>query len=310
MSSRFAIDPPRWVQTVAPLALLGSIAGLVVVTSPFGDLAAVEGATTVDLLWLLTGIGTLAGIVPVAIGMCWFPVIRSLDDRYVHAFLALSAGVLAFIGLEMSGEIVASAAATPRPSVATAVASVGIVTTFGFMYGLSRWRQRTVADVDRSGLRIAYLVAIALGLHSLGEGLAIGTAVIEGNGRLVTLLVVGFVMHNVMEGPIVVSAVARDAEMPPLRHFAAVGGLAGGPVIVGGWLGSLAASPLLAVACYAVAVGAIGQVLVELGAVIRFDAEAIVTRSNAMTFAVGFALMFLLEEILGGLVLEGILVSG
>lgn len=309
MSGRTPVDPPRWVQALTPVALLGVVVALLSLSTPFGDLAAAADASTPELLWLLTGIGTLAGIVPVAIGMCWFPVIRGLDDRYIHAFLALSAGVLAFIGLEMVAEIAANAGAAGRPSVATLVAGAGLLATFGAMYALSEWRRQATVDVERTGLAVAYLVAVALGLHSMGEGLAIGTAVVDDNGRLVSLLVVGFVMHNVMEGPIVVSAVARDGAAPPLRHFAAMGLLAGGPVILGGWLGSFAGSALIAVACYAVAVGAIGQVLVELGQFIRFDAEAIVTRTNVATFAVGFALMLLLEDVLGGVVVD-LLVPG
>ncbi len=114
-----------------------------------------------------------------------------------------------------------------------------------------------------------------------------------------------FIMHNVMEGPTVVAAVARDRETPPLRHFAAMGVIAGGPVILGGWIGSFAQSDLLAALFFAIAIGAILQVLIEVADLIRFDAEAVLTRINAATFVVGFALMFILEDVLTELVLEG-----
>lgn len=311
-------DVPRWVLAVGPLVVLAVIVLLSVLTSPLGSLRATSDATTLDVLWALTVVGAVAGILPVAIGMLWFPFIRSLHHRYVHSFVALSAGVLAFIGFEMVVEILAygrdvdigsssvlgPGAGVSGPVVVTAVVVAGVGGTFAATSLLSEWRRGTAADREKSGLEVAYLVAVALGLHSLGEGLAIGTAFVLGKESLVTLLIVGFFMHNVMEGPIVVSAVARDAATPPLGHFAVMGAIAGGTVIVGGWVGSLTSSDLVAVLCYAVAVGAVLQVLVELADLIRFDAEALVTRLNAATFAAGVGLMYLLE----GVVVEGLLV--
>ncbi|MFC4438034.1 MULTISPECIES: ZIP family metal transporter [Natrialbaceae] len=298
---------PQWVLAVAPLGVLALVIGLLVITSPFGDIDSMADAGTVDILWMLTIIGFLAGVVPVAIGMLWFPFIRALDYRLIHAFLALSAGVLVFIAFEMTGEVIDYGGELESASLGVAAAVGGVGATFGIMYLLSKWRQRTmVTGAEKSGLHVAYLVAIALGLHSIGEGLAIGTAFVLGRGELVMLLVIGFVMHNIMEGPTVVAAVARDRTSPPLRHFAVMGLLAGGPVILGGWLGSLASSALLAVVFYAVAIGAILQVLVELVELIRFDAEAIVTRLNAITFFVGVVLMFILEDV----VVEGWVLPG
>ncbi|NKE35594.1 metal cation transporter [Natronococcus sp. JC468] len=297
---------PHWFLAIAPLGVLAFVVGLLVVTSPFGDIESMAGASTADILRMLTIVGFLAGVVPVAVGMLWFPFIRALDYRLVHGFLALSAGVLAFIAFEMIGEVLDYGAELERASLASVAAIGGVAATFGIMYALSKWRQRTAAGTEKSGLHVAYLIAVALGLHSIGEGLAIGTAFVLGRGELVTLLVIGFVMHNIMEGPTVVAAVARDRTSPPLHHFAIMGVLAGGPVILGGWLGSLADSALLAMVFYAIAIGAILQVLVELADLIRFDADAIVTRLNATTFVVGVALMFLLEDV----VVEGWVLPG
>lgn len=298
---------PHWVLAIAPLIVLAVVLALLVVTSPFGNIESMAGASTVDILWMLTIIGFLAGIVPVAIGMLWFPFIRALDYRLIHAFLALSAGVLAFIAFEMTEEVVDYGGELESASLAVVAAVGGVAATFGIMYALSKWRQRTAATgAEKSGLHVAYLVAVALGLHSIGEGLAIGTAFVLGQGELVMLLVIGFVMHNIMEGPTVVAAVARDTASPPLHHFAIMGVLAGGPVILGGWIGSLADSALLAVVFYAIAIGAILQVLVELAELIRFDADTIVTRLNAVTFVAGVALMFVLEDV----IVEGWILPG
>lgn len=310
MSVEQRFDLPRWVLAVAPLVVLGSAVALLAATSPFGSVESTADATPLEILWILGVIGAIAGVVPVAIGMLWFPFIRALEYRRVHAFLALSTGVLAFIAVEMIGKIVASGAAAGRPVVAATLAVVGVSATFGVTSFVSHLRYRTMASGGRTGLHVAYLVAVALGLHSVGEGLAIGTAFVEGDGTLVTLLVVGFVIHNVMEGPTIVAAVARDRTTPPLGHFLGMGVIAGGTVILGGWVGSFAQSTLLAVLFYAIAIGAILQVLIEVAELIRFDAEAVLTRTNAATFAVGFVLMFVLDDILTDVLLEGWLVPG
>ena len=309
---------PRWVLAIGPLVILAVVFLALYVTSPFGNIDAMAEASTLEILWMLTIIGLIAGIVPVAIGMLWFPFIQGLDHRYLHGFLALAAGVLAFIAVEMTEEIAENGAAVEQAvsigaislegmMLAALVAAIGILGTFGVMYLASHWRQRKMASADKSGLQIAYLVALALGLHSIGEGLGIGVAFIQGDSALVTLLVLAFIMHNVMEGPTVVAAVAKDRSTPPLHHFAAMGVIAGGPVILGGWIGSLANSPLLAVLFFAIAVGAILQVLIEVAELIRFD-QRVLTKLNASTFVVGFFLMFLLEDVLTDVLLEGWLV--
>ena len=297
---------PRWVLAIGPIVILGAVLGVLYLTSPFGDVESMAEASTLEVLWILTIIGAIAGIVPVAIGMLWFPFIRALDSRYLHAFLALAAGVLVFIAFEMTEEVFEHSAEAENTALALGLATLGLVGTFAVMYVVSEWRERKTASSEKSGLQIAYLVAIALGLHSIGEGLGIGVAFVLEDATLVTLLVLGYIMHNVMEGPTIVAAVARDRETPPLRHFAAMGLIAGGPVIIGGWIGSLANSNLLAAVFFAIAVGAILQVLIEMAQLIRFDAEAVMTRLNAATFLIGVGLMFLLEDVIvEGWVLPG-----
>ncbi|MFP9061258.1 ZIP family metal transporter [Natrialbaceae archaeon A-chndr2] len=298
---------PRWVLAVGPVVILGFVFGLLYLTSPFGNIEDMADAGTGDILLMLSLIGLIAGIVPVAIGMLWFPFIQSLQLRYLHGFIALAGGVLAFIALEMTEEIIEHGAMVDNVTLATGAAVVGIGGTFAVMYGASQWRQRKMAADEKSGLQIAYLVALALGLHSIGEGLGVGVAFVQGDATLVTLLVLAFIMHNVMEGPTVVAAVAKDHSRPPLRHFAAMGVIAGGPVILGGWIGSLANSDLLAVLFYAIAVGAVIQVLLEVADLIRFDSK-VLTKLNVSAFVGGLVLMFLLEDVLTELLLEGWLV--
>lgn len=297
---------PRWVLAVGPLVILGVVLGVLYTTSPFGAVESMGEASTLEILWMLTIIGAIAGIVPVAIGMLWFPFISALDHRYLHAFLALAAGVLVFIAFEMTEEAFEHSAEADHTVLALSLAGLGFLGTFAVMYAVAEWRHRKTSTREKSGLQIAYLVAVALGLHSIGEGLGIGVAFVQGETTLLTLLVLGYIMHNVMEGPTIVAAVARDRATPPLRHFAAMGVIAGAPVIVGGWLGSLANSSLLAAVFFAIAVGAILQVLIEMAQLIRFDAEALMTRLNVATFIIGVGLMFLLEDV----IVEGWILPG
>jgi len=103
-------------------------------------------------------------------------------------------------------------------------------------------------------------------------------------------LVVGFMLHNVTEGPAVVAPVARD-ERPELYHFGALGLLAGAPVIVGGWIGGLAFSPLLGTLFLAVGVGAILQVIWELVGMVERDGR-VATAPNLLAFLLGLVVMY------------------
>ncbi|GAB6877982.1 hypothetical protein JCM17823_02560 [Halorubrum gandharaense] len=277
--------------------ILGAVLALLFFTSPFGDAGAMADASTGEVLWTITIISLFVGIVPVAIGMLWFPYIRRLNPVYLHAVLALSAGVLAFVAVEMTEEAIDYAGEAADPLLAGGVALAAGVVTFLIVMGASRWSHRKLRDTESRGLGVAYLVAVGLGLHSVGEGIAIGGAFMIGEVELVLLLVIGFLIHNITEGPTVVAAVARDAETPPLRHFAALGLIAGGPLVLGGWIGVVAYSPMLAAALLAVGIGAILQVVLEVVGLIRLEAASVVTRANTMGFVVGFVLMFLLEEV-------------
>ena len=289
---------PDWMLAFGPFFVLA-----IVVAALYGVISLVgvdwlAATATLDVLVVLTGIGFVAGILPVVVGMLWFPYFRRLDLGWIHAVLAFSAGILAYIAVEMGLEAVGFAAAVPAPYVGESVAVGAVLVTVATMELASRWRKRKTAAVSGDGLRVAYLVAIGLGLHSIGEGLAIGSAFVLGDLGLVALLAVGFIIHNVTEGPAVIAALAREQEAPPLRHFAALGLLAGGGVIVGGWIGSLVDSALVATLFFAVAFGAIVQVLWEMADLISSEVATLVTRRTALGFTAGVAVLFLLEEVI------------
>jgi len=159
---------------------------------------------------------------------------------------------------------------------------------------ISAWREGRVAAGDEraaSGLWVAYLVALGIGLHKLAEGLAIGSSFALGRVSLGAFLVIGFMLHNVTEGPAVVAPVA-EGDRPPLRHFLALGLLAGAPVILGGWIGGFAFSPTLGAFFLAIGVGAILQVDWELARMVRAADGRVASTTNLVAFGVGFAIMY------------------
>lgn len=304
--SRFSYDDvPRWLLVIGPFLILGAAIGLFLTISPLGDLQNVEHASSAEIFWTMALIGVIVGIIPVAIGMLWFPFLRTLRARFIHVVLALSAGVLAFVAIEMAEEAYAYTMEAPTPELAGGLAIGGFIATFVAMVWVSKWSHAKIASDGNRGLGVAYLIAIGLGLHSLGEGIAIGAALLSDESRLAMLLIVGFLLDNVTEGPTVVAAVARDEDAPPLLHFIALGTIAGGPVVLGGWIAAAAFSPLLAAALIAVGLGAIAQVIWEVVDLIRFDAGHIFDRRIVAGFAGGFLFMLLLDEVFIDILLLG-----
>ena len=113
-----------------------------------------------------------------------------------------------------------------------------------------------------TGLGLATAIAIGIGLHNLGEGLAIGAAFTAGAAGLGTFLVLGFTLHNITEGIGIAAPLVK--EPPPLSAFVWLALLAGAPAILGMWFGSLAYSPQWAALALAIGAGAILQVIVEV----------------------------------------------
>ncbi len=247
-----------------------------------------------DVLWTLALVGLFVGVIPVALGMLWFPYIQGMSDGTLHAVLVFAAGVLAFLAFDAGFEAFELAEAVPGFYEGKLLVVFGILGALLLVQAISAWREGRVAAGDSrasSGLWIAYLVALGIGLHNLAEGLAIGSSFALGRVSLGTFLVVGFMLHNVTEGPAVVAPLARD-EPPEWHHFGALGLLAGAPVILGGWIGSLAYSPTIGAAFLAIGVGAILQVDWEIAQMIRAADGRVATATNLLAFLAGLTVMY------------------
>jgi zinc transporter, ZIP family len=131
-------------------------------------------------------------------------------------------------------------------------------------------------------------------LHNLGEGLAIGAAFASGEAALGTFLILGFTLHNITEGVGIAAPIVRNN--PGLRHFALLLLVAGGPAILGTWIGGFAFNPVLATIFLAIGVGAILQVVWEVGKLVARDTERLgqplVNWVNLGGLVAGLAIMY------------------
>lgn len=214
-------------------------------------------------------IGLYVGVIPIVLGLFWFPALRQLGRRWMVFLLALTAGLLVFLGLDTLAEAIELAPFVPGPFQGIGLVGIGIVTTFLLLDAIGKRQNATGrSEVDRR-LQVAYLIAIGIGLHNLGEGLAIGAAYNTGEIALGSFLVVGFIIQNITEGLGILAPVLRDR--PKLYHLALMGLIGGAPAIIGTWIGGLSPSPTLSVLFFAIGTGAILEVVYEISHLIRKD---------------------------------------
>jgi zinc transporter ZupT len=209
------------------------------------------------------------GIIPVYLGILWFPALRQLGRRWMVFLLALTAGLLVFLGLETLAEALEQASLVPGPLQGIGLVGIGAVATFFLLDAISR-RQTSIGKSESAQrLSLAYMIATGIGLHNFGEGLAIGAAYSVGEISLGAFLVVGFIIQNITEGLAIIAPVLRDR--PSIRQLALLGLVGGAPAILGAWIGGFAPSPTLAVLFLAIGTGAIFEVVYEIAKLIQKD---------------------------------------
>ena len=157
-------------------------------------------------------IGLYVGIIPIAVGMLWLPWMRQLDKRWLRFLLALTIGLLVFLGIDAAIEGLDLGASGAESLGGGALMWLGAALAYLALVAVDGLLSRR----GRGGEHVALLVAIGIGLHNLGEGLVIGSAYAVGSLALGAALVVGFAIHNTTEG---LAIVAPVAERPP-RHRA------------------------------------------------------------------------------------------
>jgi ZIP family zinc transporter len=258
---------------------------------------------------LMALIGLYVGVIPVGIGMLWLPWVRGIDTRWVRFLLAFTIGLLAFLGIEalLEGTDVAGTGAEALGG--AALVWLGAAAAFLALAGVDAWlRGRRAAPGGGDGAargrgdgaagagaglgyRAALLVAIGIGLHNLGEGLAIGSAYAVGSLALGATLVIGFALHNTTEGLAIVSPVARERSAT-LGRLALLGLIAGAPAVLGAWIGASAYQPSLAAFMFGVGAGAIAQVIVQIAPQVRDRAGRLLHPLAVAGLLTGLAVMY------------------
>jgi zinc transporter, ZIP family len=232
-------------------------------------------------------LGAFVGVFPVAIGLMFYPVLRGVSRQGMSFLLALTIGLLAFLfldSLEDAFELADDAAAAFQGPIMVLLAAAA---SFALLWFIGRRRGAP------TGLALATYIALGIGLHNLGEGLAIGAAFAAGAAGLGSFLVLGFTLHNITEGIGIAAPLVKAR--PPFSAFVGLALLAGAPAILGMWFGSLAYSPQWSALALAVGAGAIFQVIVEVGAyLLRSDTRQLstVTLNVVGGVALGLALMY------------------
>ncbi|AVF05108.1 MULTISPECIES: ZIP family metal transporter [Devosia] len=203
-------------------------------------------------------VGAIVGILPVAIGLMFYPAMRNVGTSGMGFVLALTVGLLAFLLVDMTFEALELAAESAPLFQGPAMVILAALATFLILMGISRRGGRP------EGLALAFYIAFGIGLHNFGEGLAIGAAFATGSAGLGTFLVLGFAIHNVTEGIGIAAPIVR--QKPHLWAFVALTLVAGAPAVLGMWIGSLAYGTQWSALALGVGAGAILQVMVEVTA--------------------------------------------
>lgn len=239
-------------------------------------------------------LGIYIGVVPVGLGLLWFPAMRRMGRRGLNFVLALTVGLLVFLLIDTALEAIEAAGSVAGVFQSLPVAVFAALLAWLAILAVSGKQTESGRDSSAGRLRIAALIALSIGLHNLGEGLAVGAAFALGEAALGSFLVIGFTLHNVTEGVGIAAPMTKDK--PSLKAFVSLAALAGLPAVVGAWIGGFAYSPLLATIFLGVGAGAIWQVIVEVGRLLIRDAEkhgeSAANWINVAGLALGIAIMY------------------
>ncbi|MEK6222409.1 MAG: ZIP family metal transporter, partial [Chloroflexota bacterium] len=281
-----------WVETEVHEIVLVTSSGTTFPTEV--ELAIETPRMNIDQLLAYALVGFYVGIIPVGLGLLWFPAMRRLGKKGMGFILALTIGLLLFLLVDTYLEMV---------EVSEMLAGVYQGVPLGIFFAILTWlaitaigNSKTVADRSTTEGRkfVALLIATGIGFHNLGEGLVVGAAFALGEAALGSFLVIGFILHNITEGIGIAAPVSKES--PSLKWFLGMLLISGGPAILGTLIGGFAFSPLLAVIFLGIGAGAIWQVIYEVGLLMQRDAEKAKTRlvnwTNLAGLTAGIAVMY------------------
>ena len=260
------------------------------------DVAVETPQNDLGFFGLMALLGLYVGVIPVTIGMLWLPFVRRIPKAGLRFLMAVTIGLLAFLALDavLEGlEIVREESGAPQAFGGTALVFVGAALAYLALSAVEAHlatRQKRAKAEGATGAHLALIVAVGIGLHNLGEGLAIGSSYAVGALALGAFLVIGFAIHNTTEGLAIVAPTA--GEPPSLRRLVTLGLIAGAPAIVGAWIGAAAFNPSVAALLIGAGAGAIVRVIQQLTPSIRDGLGRALSPSSVGGIVCGMAILY------------------
>ena len=263
------------------IAILGAFAGLTIfIGLPLGRVRARMPRTKAFLNAL--AIGILIFLLWDVLTNAWEPTDKALGVHHYATAVTYGTVMLVCVGAGLLGLVyfdrwMKHRAARLRPEGPGAATARPAVIPAG-------------PDAARAqAAALSMLIAVGIGLHNFGEGLAIGASAAAGKLSLALLLVIGFGAHNATEGFGIVAPMAAAGERPTWPRLVLLGLIGGGPTFLGTIVGIQVTSPLLGIAFLALAAGSILYVVIELLAVARATRlKELVTWGIMLGLALGF----------------------
>jgi len=262
------------------------------------DVAVETPEADASFFGLMTLLGVYVGVIPVLLGMLFMPLLRRISPSWLTAFMALTIGLLGFLAIDGYLEGTELGDATGGAFGGVELLFLGAALSYLVLTATGRWlesrkpggRGKTAKAAD--AWRLALMVSIGIGLHNMGEGLAIGSAYSLGALALGAFLVIGFAIHNTTEGLAIVAPLARGGQPVSRWRLVILGLIAGAPAIVGAVIGASVNNQELAVFLLGVGVGAIVQVIVQLVPSIRDRAGNALHPVSVAGIIAGVVLMY------------------
>lgn len=239
----------------------------------------------------VVGLGAVAGLIPVYLGILAALYLgKVLPRTWEGGLIGVANGVLVYLFFDLMHEATEQTGARDPISWLVFLGSLGI--SFVGLVALES-SQVFGARAGNRILSLPYMIAVGMGLHNLGEGLAIGASYAGGEYTLSALLVAGFGLHNGTEGFGIVGAAGKT----PIswRDVALLGLIAGLPTCVGTFLSGQGVSSYFSISFYALAAGSLLYVVLSLTVMSYTATRRVQVSAGIFT---GIAIMYLTAMIL------------